>query len=127
MAMSVARVRPAGVILAALLVLTVGSVAVAIQPAARRGLATGVFALALLAGLALASRLPRGGRERTVMERINDLAFATVLLGASLIAALAARPWLVALPGVVTGVLVGRSLRAPGRPGTSGADGGDGR
>jgi len=125
--MSVARVRPAGMILAALLVLTVGSVAVAIQPAARRGLATGAFALALLAGLALASRLPRGGRERTVMERINDLAFATVLLGASLIAALAARPWLVALPGVVTGVLVGRSLLAPGRPGAGGADGGDGR
>jgi hypothetical protein len=115
MAMSVAR-APAAAILAGLLVLTVGSVAVAIQPASQRGLATGVFLLAVLAGLVLAGRLP-GGRERTVMERINDLAFGTVLVAASLIASLALRPWLVALPGLVSGVLAGRSLRAPGRPG----------
>jgi len=123
MAMSVAGVRPAGAILAALLVVTVGSVAVAIQPASQRGLATGVFALAVLAGLALAGRLSGARRERTVMERINDLAFGVVLVAASLIVALAFRPWLVALPGLVSGVLVGRALRAPGQPGPT--DGGD--
>ncbi len=122
MAMSVPRARPAGVILAALLVITVGSIVVAIQPASQRWVATGVFALAVLAGLAVAGRLPRGGRERSVMEQINDLAFGVVLVAASLIAALALRPWLVALPGLVSGVLVGRSLRAPGRPGPTDRD-----
>jgi hypothetical protein len=111
MAMSVARARPGGAILAVLLALTVGSVAVALQPAGRRGLAVGVFLVGLLAGLGAASRLPRRRGQRTVMERLNDSAFGAVLLIGSLIVAAALRPWLVALPALLTGLLAGRSLR----------------
>ncbi len=120
--MSVARARPGGAILAVLLMVTVGSVAVTLQPAPRRGLAAGVFLVALLAGLGAASRLPRRRGERTVMERINDSAFGVVLLAGSLIAAAALRPWLVALPALLTGLLAGRFLR-PAAPPTDEGEG----
>jgi hypothetical protein len=112
MAMSVARSRPGGAILAALLAVTVGGIAVAVQPGSRRSLAAGIFVLALAAGLA-AARLPGPRPQRTIMERLNDLAFATVVLAVSLVAALALRPWLVALPGLATGFLAGRVARPP--------------
>ena len=104
---------------AAALALLLAGLTLLLEPASRRGPAALLLALGLAAGVVAALRLPRSGRQRSPMERLNDAAFLVVVAAVALIAVRLARPWTAALPGLVGGVLVGRSLRPPpsGEPG----------
>jgi hypothetical protein len=86
------------------------------EPAGRRGAAAVLLAAGLVVGVVAAARLPLPSRRRTAMERLNDAAFVVVLAAVTLIAVRLARPWTAALPGLLGGVLVGRTLRPPPPP-----------
>jgi hypothetical protein len=90
-----------------------------LEPASRRGQAAVALAVGVAAGLAVALRLPAPGRRRSAMERLNDAAFLVVVAAVALIAVRLARPWTVALPGLVGGALIGLALRPPPAPGPS--------
>lgn len=122
MAMGVGRGRPIGATLVvAMLAAVAGAVVLVFQPAGARGPAALLFLAGLAAGALLAGRLPAPRAGRTVMERLNDVAFAAVLTFVSLIVGLALRPWLALVPGLLCGVLGALALRAP-----AGGHGGDG-
>ena len=88
-----------------------------LEPASRRAAAAVLLAAGLAVGAAAALRLRTPARRRTPMERLNDAAFLVVVSAVALIAVRLARPWTAALPGLVGGALLGRSLRPrPGRP-----------
>jgi hypothetical protein len=90
-----------------------------LEPASWRAAAAVLLAAGLALGVLVALRLPASGGQRTVMERLNDAAFLVVGAAVALMAVRLARPWTAALPGLVGGVLVGRTLRpGPGRAGT---------
>jgi hypothetical protein len=90
-----------------------------LEPASRRAAAAALLAAGLAVGVAVALRLPASARLRTPMERLNDAAFLVVVSAVALIAVRLARPWTAALPGLVGGILIGRSLRPrPDRPAT---------
>jgi hypothetical protein len=82
-----------------------------LEPASWRPAAAALLAAGLAVGVFAAMRLPTSDRLRTPMERLNDAAFVVVIAIVALIAVRLARPWTAALPGLVGGVLVGRSLR----------------
>jgi hypothetical protein len=84
-----------------------------LEPASWRGPAVLLLGVGLAVGVAAALRLPRSGRRRSPMERLNDAAFLVVVAAVALIAVRLARPWTAALPGLVGGVLVGFALRPP--------------
>jgi hypothetical protein len=109
--------RVAGAVGGALLLAALG---VLLAPGPRRGLATLMALLGLLAGIAvaLAGVLPSRRRQRSAMERLNDAAFVVVLSLVSLLLAITAPPWTIVFPGLVGGLLAGRVLRAP--PGQDG-------
>jgi hypothetical protein len=87
-----------------------------LEPASWRGPAAALLALGLAAGAAAALRLPASGRQRSIMERLNDAAFLVVLAVVALIAVRLFRPWTAALPGLLGGALVGLALRPPAAP-----------
>ena len=104
-----------------------------LEPASWRGRALALLAAGLVAGVAVALRLPASDRLRTPMERLNDGAFLVVVAAVALIVVRLARPWTAALPGLVGGALLGLTLRprlAHGRnpghsdpaPGTASSD-----
>jgi hypothetical protein len=111
--------RVAGAVGGALLLAALG---VLLAPGPRRGLATVMALLGLLAGIAiaLAGVLPSRRRQRSAMERLNDAAFVVVLALVSLLLAITAPPWTILFPGLVGGLLAGRVLRAPPTPGPDG-------
>jgi hypothetical protein len=114
MAMGSERGRPIGATLvAAMLAAVAGVVVLAFQPADARGLAALLFLAGLAAGPVLAGRLPAPRPGPTVMERLNDIAFAAVVAFVSVLVGLALRPWLAVVPGLVCGVLATRAVRAP--------------
>jgi hypothetical protein len=84
-----------------------------LEPASWRGSAVLLLAVGLAVGVVAALRLPRSGRRRSPMERLNDAAFLVVVAAVALIAVRLARPWTAALPGLVGGALVGLALRPP--------------
>jgi hypothetical protein len=90
-----------------------GAVVLAFQPADARGLAALLFIGGLAAGVVLAGRLPAPRPGPTVMERLNDIAFAAVVAIVSVLIGLAVRPWLAVVPGLVCGVVAARAVRAP--------------
>jgi len=104
--------RVAGALGGALVLAALG---VLLTPGSRRGPAAVLAALGLLAGAAIAAAgvLPVRRRRRTPVERLNDAAFVVVLALVSLLLAIVARPWTVALPGLVGGLLAGQTLRRP--------------
>lgn len=104
--------RTAGALGGALVLAALG---VLLASGSRRGLAVLMAALGLAAGFGLASAglVPARRRRRSVVERLNDGAFAVVLSAVSLLLGITARPWTAALPGLVGGVLGGLFLRAP--------------
>ena len=114
MAAGAERGRPiAAALIAAMLVAVAGAVLLAFQPADARGLAAGLFVAGLAGGVVLAGRLPAPRQNPTLMERLNDIAFAVVVTFVSVLVGLAWRPWLAAVPGLVCGVVAARALRAP--------------
>jgi hypothetical protein len=98
------------------LALLLAALALLLEPPGRRGAAAVLLAAGLVVGVVAAARLPLPTRRRTAMERLNDAAFVVVLAGVALIAVRLARPWTAALPGLLGGVLVGRTLRPPPPP-----------
>ena len=82
-----------------------------LEPPSWRPAAAALLAAGLAAGVFAAMRLRTSDRLRTPMERLNDAAFLVVIAIVTLIAVRLARPWTAALPGLVGGFLVGRSLR----------------
>jgi hypothetical protein len=98
---------------AAALALLLAGLTLLLEPASRRGPAALLLALGLAVGVVSALRLPRTGRRRSPMERLNDAAFLVVVAAVALIAVRLARPWTAALPGLVGGYLVGAALRPP--------------
>jgi hypothetical protein len=84
-----------------------------LEPASWRGVAVLPLAAGLAVGAVAALRLPRSGRRRSPMERLNDAAFLVVVAAVALIAVRLARPWTAALPGLVGGALIGLALRPP--------------
>jgi hypothetical protein len=108
---------------AALAVLLAG-LTLLLEPASWRGPAALLLALGLAAGVVAALRLPRSGRRRSPMERLNDAAFLVVLAAVALIAVRLARPWTAALPGLVGGTLLGLALRPPPSGAPDGPGGG---
>ena len=112
MAMGARRGRPiAAALIAGMLATVAGAVVLVFQPAGARGPAALLFLAGLVAGAVAAARLPPPRADRTVMERLNDLAFAAVLAFVSLLVGLALRPWLAVVPGLLCGILGGRALR----------------
>jgi hypothetical protein len=109
--------RPGRVAGAAALALLLAGLALLLEPAGRRGAAAVLLAAGLAVGAGAAARLPVPRRRRTAMERLNDAAFVVVLAAVALVAVRLARPWTAALPGLLGGVLVGRTLR-PAPPDT---------
>ena len=75
-----------------------------LEPASWRGRALALLAAGLVAGVAVALRLPASDRLRTPMERLNDGAFLVVVAAVALIVVRLARPWTAAVPGLVGGV-----------------------
>ena len=123
MAMGARRGRPiAAALVAGMLAAVAGAVVLVFQPAGAKGPAALLFLAGLAVGALLATRLPAPQATRTVMERLNDVAFAAVLAFVSLLVGLALRPWLAVVPGLLCGVIGGRALR--GEPG--GGPGGNG-
>jgi hypothetical protein len=104
---------------AAALAVALAGLTLLLEPPSRRGPAALLLAFGLAAGVVAALRLPRSGRRRSPMERLNDAAFLVVVAAVALIAVRLARPWTAVLPGLVGGGLVGLSLRPPpsGEPG----------
>jgi hypothetical protein len=82
-----------------------------LEPPSWRPAAAVLLAAGLAAGVFAAMRLRTPDRLRTPMERLNDAAFVVVIAVVALIAVRLARPWTAALPGLVGGFLLGRSLR----------------
>lgn len=122
MAMGARRGRPiAAALVAGMLAVVAGAVVLVFQPAGAQGPAALLFLAGLAVGALLATRLPAPRATRTVMERLNDVAFAAVLAFVSLLVGLALRPWLAVVPGLLCGVLGGRALRG----GSGGGPGGD--
>jgi hypothetical protein len=99
---------------AAALALLLAGLTLLLEPASRRGPAALLLAAGLATGVLAALRLPRPGRARSPMERLNDAAFLVVVAAVALIAVRLARPWTAALPGLVGGGLIGLALRRPG-------------
>ncbi|HEY2958572.1 MAG TPA: hypothetical protein VGM21_10260 [Actinomycetota bacterium] len=125
MAMGARRGRPIAVALVAGMLATVaGAVVLVFQPAGARGAAALLFLAGLAAGGLVAAQLPAPRAARTVMERLNDVAFAAVLAFVSLLVGLALRPWLAVVPGLLCGILGGRALRQEGA--AASGDGGAG-
>jgi membrane associated rhomboid family serine protease len=91
--------------------LVLAALGVLLTPGSRRGLAAVMALLGLLAGVAAAGLLPSRRGQRTPVERLNDGAFVVVLAVVSLLLGITARPWTMALPGLVGGLLAGRVLR----------------
>jgi MFS family permease len=93
--------------------LVLAALGVLLTPGSRRALAAVMALLGLLAGVAvaLAGVLPSRRGRRTVVERLNDAAFAVVLAVVSLLLGITARPWTMAFPGLVGGLLAGGTLR----------------
>ena len=95
-----------------------------LEPPSWRPAAAVLLAAGLAVGAFAAMRLRPSDRLRTPMERLNDAAFIVVIAIVALIAVRLARPWTAALPGLVGGFLLGRTLRpqadrpGPGRAGT---------
>src|SRR6266511_3255034 len=115
MAMGARRGRPiAAALVAGMLAAVAGAVVLVFQPAGAQGPAALLFLAGLAVGALLATRLPAPRATRTVMERLNDVAFAAVLAFVSLLVGLALRP------GLLCGVLGGRALRAGSGGGPSG-------
>jgi hypothetical protein len=98
---------------AAALALLLAGLTLLLEPASRRGPAALLLAVGLAVGVVAAPRLPRTGRRRSPMERLNDAAFLVVVAAVALIAVRLARPWTAILPGLVGGYLVGSALRPP--------------
>jgi hypothetical protein len=103
--------------------------------ASRLPMAALLALLGLVAGYALvaAGVVPARRPRHSVVERLNDGAFVVVVVGGSLLLAIAARPWTAVIPGLAGGVLAGLALRprpddgtGPDAPGTS-PDGGPSR
>jgi hypothetical protein len=103
-------VRVMGALLGALVLAALG---VLLTPGSRRGLAAVMALLGLLAGLAVAGAglFPSIRGRRSLVERLNDGAFVVVLSVVSLLLGVTARPWTMAVPGLVGGLLAGRVLR----------------
>ena len=108
----------AGMVATVTVAVLVAVAAVAMQPAAQRGVAVALVAVGAAAGLGVGWRLPARRPQRTPMERLNDVAFSVVVVGAALLLSLTARPWTAILPGLALGFLVGRAVRGPAAPGT---------
>jgi membrane associated rhomboid family serine protease len=95
-----------------------------LEPPSWRPAAAALLVAGLAVGAFAAMRLRSSDRLRTPMERLNDAAFIVVIAIVALIAVRLARPWTAALPGLVGGFLLGRTLRpqadrpGPGRAGT---------
>jgi hypothetical protein len=118
MAMGVRRGPPiAAALVVGMLATVAGAVVLAFQPAGARGAAALLFLAGLAVGALVAARLPAPRRGRTVMERLNDVAFAAVLAFVSVLVGLALRPWLAVVPGLLCGILGGRALRQEGTAG----------
>src|SRR6266511_5198554 len=80
MAMGARRGRPiAAALVAGMLAAVAGAVVLVFQPAGAQGPAALLFLAGLAVGALLATRLPAPRATRTVMERLNDVAFAAVL------------------------------------------------
>jgi hypothetical protein len=121
MAAGAGRRRPvAAGLIAAMVAAVAGTVVLAFQPAGARGLAAVLFVAGLAAGVVLAARLPAPRQDPTLMERLNDIAFAIVVTFVSVLVGLAWRPWLAVVPGLVCGVVAARALRAPALGGRDG-------
>jgi hypothetical protein len=89
-----------------------------LEPPSWRPAAAALLVAGLAVGAFAAMRLGASDRLRTPMERLNDAAFLVVIAIVALIAVRLARPWTAALPGLVGGFLLGRTLRPPAaRPG----------
>jgi hypothetical protein len=112
--------RTAGALGGALVLAALG---VLVASGSRLGLAALMAALGLVAGFAVTSAglLPARRRRRSLVERLNDGAFAVVLSAVSLLLGITARPWTAALPGLVGGILGGLFLRR-GPDGGTGSD-----
>jgi hypothetical protein len=124
MAMGAERGRPiAAALVVGMLAAVAAAVVLVFQPAGARAAAALLFLGGLAVGALLAAWLPAPRGPRTVMERLNDVAFAAVLVFVSLLVGLALRPWLAVVPGLLCGLLGGRALRQPdaGGPGRNGA------
>ena len=118
-----ARDRRAGRLAGAVgIALLLAGLTLLLEPDSWRPAAAALLAVGLAVGVAAALRLPPSGRLRTPMERLNDAAFLVVISAVALIAVRLARPWTAALPGLVGGVLIGRTLR-PGSGSSSGRAG----
>jgi hypothetical protein len=98
-----------------------------LEPPSWRPAAAVLLAAGLAAGVFAAMRLRTPGRLRTPMERLNDAAFVVVIAVVALIAVRLARPWTAALPGLVGGFLLGRSLRPQAAPSGPGPGSGPGQ
>lgn len=120
--------RVAGALGGALVLAALG---VVLSSESRPGLAALMAVLGLAAGFAVVSAglVPARRRRRSVVERLNDSAFAVVLSAVSLLLGITARPWTAVVPGLVGGVLGGLFLRpapdgqagpGPSGPGSSG-------
>ncbi|HEX6676463.1 MAG TPA: hypothetical protein VF486_15740 [Actinomycetes bacterium] len=121
MAMGAGQGRPiAAALVVGMLAAVAAAVVLVFQPAGARAAAALLFLGGLAAGALLAARLPAPRGSRTVMERLNDAAFAAVLAFVSLLVGLALRPWLAVVPGLLCGLLGGRALRQPGAGGPGG-------
>jgi len=117
--------RTAGALGGAIVLAALG---VLLSSESRPGLAALMAVLGLVAGFAVVSAglVPARPRRRSLVERLNDGAFAVVLSAVSLLLGITARPWTAALPGLVGGILGGLFLwRAPdGGPGPDSSDSG---
>ncbi|HKE98076.1 MAG TPA: hypothetical protein VKG45_03975 [Actinomycetes bacterium] len=114
------RVPPAAAAAAAA-ALAAAVVVVVTRPSAARPLAAGLLAAGFAAGLALGAwltrRLGRGpARHRSAAERLNDGAFAVVLLAGWLLALAQLGAWAGLLTGLAAGVLAAFAVRAARRP-----------
>jgi hypothetical protein len=128
MAAGTGRGRPiAAVLIAAMVAAVAGAVLLAFQPAGARGLAAVLFVAGLAGGVVLAGRLPAPRQGPTLMERLNDIAFAVVVTFVSVLVGLAWRPWLAVVPGLVCGVVAARATRAPALGGPPDGSGPTGR